>query len=245
MRRCSETTAAPDENGFVAAFLLHGAMAPIGIGAWLGTIMLLNVWGVIWPQPKEAAGHRSRDRRGEGEGAPPRIPGIAREHDALDPDALLHGDGIYVAEPGHLPLDALRRGEHDLADVRARFEPRVRFGCAFERIDRVDERADRVALAEAAARSRCAACARSRLSPRRCGAAGSSRRAPRAWRRGARGRARRCARAASQGTQCGRRARGTRDRARRSRRRRCPTRRRRPARRSSAASPPQSRACDS
>ena len=44
------------ENGFVAAFLLHGAMAPIGIGAWLGTIMLLNVWLVIWPNQKKLLG---------------------------------------------------------------------------------------------------------------------------------------------------------------------------------------------
>src|SRR6185369_7162180 len=25
----------------------------IGIGAWLGTIMLLNVWGIIWPNQKK------------------------------------------------------------------------------------------------------------------------------------------------------------------------------------------------
>jgi uncharacterized membrane protein len=28
----------------------------IGIGAWLGTIMLLNVWGVIWPNQKRILG---------------------------------------------------------------------------------------------------------------------------------------------------------------------------------------------
>ncbi len=43
-------------NGFVAAFLLKGAYAPIGIGAWLGTIMLLNVWGVIWRNQKKVLG---------------------------------------------------------------------------------------------------------------------------------------------------------------------------------------------
>ena len=31
-------------------------MAPIGIGAWLGTIMLLNVWGIIWPNQKKILG---------------------------------------------------------------------------------------------------------------------------------------------------------------------------------------------
>lgn len=44
------------QNGFVAAFLLQGTMAPIGFGAWLGTIMLLNVWGVIWPNQKKVLG---------------------------------------------------------------------------------------------------------------------------------------------------------------------------------------------
>ena len=28
----------------------------IGIGAWLGTIMLLNVWGLIWPNQKKILG---------------------------------------------------------------------------------------------------------------------------------------------------------------------------------------------
>ncbi len=28
----------------------------IGIGAWLGTIMFLNVWGLIWPNQKKILG---------------------------------------------------------------------------------------------------------------------------------------------------------------------------------------------
>jgi uncharacterized membrane protein len=43
-------------NGFVAAFLLQGSMAPIGIGAWLGTIMLINVWTFIWRNQKKILG---------------------------------------------------------------------------------------------------------------------------------------------------------------------------------------------
>jgi len=57
-----------------AAFLLHRGMLDdafalgtltdptnayaltIGIGAWLGTIMLLNVWGLIWPNQKKVLG---------------------------------------------------------------------------------------------------------------------------------------------------------------------------------------------
>ena len=38
------------------AFLLRGDHAPIGMGAWLGTIMLLNVWGIIWRNQKKVLG---------------------------------------------------------------------------------------------------------------------------------------------------------------------------------------------
>lgn len=49
-------TAANGMNGFVAAFGLQSNMAPIGIGAWLGTIMLFNVWGLIWRNQKKILG---------------------------------------------------------------------------------------------------------------------------------------------------------------------------------------------
>ena len=42
--------------GFVNAFLLRGGAMPIGIGAWLGTIMLFNVWVLIWPNQKKVLG---------------------------------------------------------------------------------------------------------------------------------------------------------------------------------------------
>ena len=29
---------------------------PIGVGMWLGIIMFLNVWGIIWPNQKRALG---------------------------------------------------------------------------------------------------------------------------------------------------------------------------------------------
>ena len=48
---------------FVSAFTLslldHPTSRPnliIGIGAWLGTIMLFNVWGLIWPNQKKILG---------------------------------------------------------------------------------------------------------------------------------------------------------------------------------------------
>lgn len=44
--------------GFIAAFTLSGgaAIKIIGIGAWLGTIMLFNVWVLIWPNQKKILG---------------------------------------------------------------------------------------------------------------------------------------------------------------------------------------------
>lgn len=43
-------------NGFWAAITFQGQYAPIGIGAWLGTIMLINVWALIWPNQKKILG---------------------------------------------------------------------------------------------------------------------------------------------------------------------------------------------
>jgi uncharacterized membrane protein len=41
---------------FVAAFTLRPGYAAIGIGAWLGTIMLFNVWAIIWPSQQKVLG---------------------------------------------------------------------------------------------------------------------------------------------------------------------------------------------
>lgn len=43
-------------SGFVAAFTFQEGFQIIGMGAWLGTIMLLNVWGIIWPNQKKVLG---------------------------------------------------------------------------------------------------------------------------------------------------------------------------------------------
>ncbi len=40
------------------AFMLQGEFAYIGIGAWLGTIMLFNVWVLIWPNQKKVLGFK-------------------------------------------------------------------------------------------------------------------------------------------------------------------------------------------
>src|ERR1700741_4358536 len=41
---------------FVDAFTLRNGMAGIGGGAWLGTIMLFNVWVLIWPNQQKILG---------------------------------------------------------------------------------------------------------------------------------------------------------------------------------------------
>jgi uncharacterized membrane protein len=41
---------------FKAFFFMDRAFYAIGVGAWLGTIMLFNVWGLIWPNQKKILG---------------------------------------------------------------------------------------------------------------------------------------------------------------------------------------------
>ena len=43
-------------GGFTTHFFATEGVTVIGIGAWLGTIMLLNVWGLIWPNQKKVLG---------------------------------------------------------------------------------------------------------------------------------------------------------------------------------------------
>jgi uncharacterized membrane protein len=38
------------------AFALQAGFRTIGVGAWLGTIMLFNVWALIWPNQKKILG---------------------------------------------------------------------------------------------------------------------------------------------------------------------------------------------
>ena len=38
---------------FTDAFLLSDGYEAIGIGSWMGTIMLFNVWGLIWPNQQK------------------------------------------------------------------------------------------------------------------------------------------------------------------------------------------------
>ena len=52
------TGAAALENtvGLVSAFSFSAGSEVIGLGAWLGTIMLFNVWAIIWPCQKKILG---------------------------------------------------------------------------------------------------------------------------------------------------------------------------------------------
>ncbi len=45
-----------DAGGIVNAFTLQPGYRTIGVGAWLGTIMLFNVWIFIWPNQKKILG---------------------------------------------------------------------------------------------------------------------------------------------------------------------------------------------
>jgi uncharacterized membrane protein len=45
------------QNGILGdAFMLKSNAAMIGMGAWMGTIMLFNVWVLIWPNQKKILG---------------------------------------------------------------------------------------------------------------------------------------------------------------------------------------------
>lgn len=42
--------------GFMQTFLFQSGSVELSIGAWLGTIMLFNVWVLIWPNQKKILG---------------------------------------------------------------------------------------------------------------------------------------------------------------------------------------------
>ena len=52
-------------QGITDAFMLSGDMAVIGLGAWLGTIMLFNVWVLIWPNQKKILGLDGKEHSAE------------------------------------------------------------------------------------------------------------------------------------------------------------------------------------
>lgn len=45
------------QRGWLAgALTLQGALAPIGMGAYIGTLMMANVWLVLWPHQQKVLG---------------------------------------------------------------------------------------------------------------------------------------------------------------------------------------------
>ena len=50
-----------NSGAIVSAFTLQSGYRTIGVGAWLGTIMLFNVWVFIWPNQKIALGIKEAD----------------------------------------------------------------------------------------------------------------------------------------------------------------------------------------
>lgn len=43
-------------GGFMGNFFATAGVTAIGVGAWLGTLMLFNVWALIWPNQKKLLG---------------------------------------------------------------------------------------------------------------------------------------------------------------------------------------------
>lgn len=52
-------------GGAMKAFMFADGMAIIGVGAWLGTIMLFNVWAIIWPNQKKILGLDGKEHSAE------------------------------------------------------------------------------------------------------------------------------------------------------------------------------------
>ena len=52
-------------QGIVDAFTFSNGMHIIGMGAWLGTIMLFNVWVLIWPNQKKILGLDGKEHSAE------------------------------------------------------------------------------------------------------------------------------------------------------------------------------------
>ena len=46
------------KDWLLPALTLEGPLAGIGMGTWIGTIMVLNLWLVLWPHQKKVLGFR-------------------------------------------------------------------------------------------------------------------------------------------------------------------------------------------
>ena len=84
--------------GFGNAFLLQGSAATIGIGAWLGTIMLFNVWVLIWPNQKKVLGLVQADDAEKARAA--RIAFLASRTNTMLSIPMI----FFMAASAHFPL---------------------------------------------------------------------------------------------------------------------------------------------
>ena len=75
--------------------MLQGEHAVIGMGAWLGTIMLLNVWGIIWPNQKKVLGMKEASAEEKAKSA--RVALLASRTNTLLSIPML----FFMASSGH------------------------------------------------------------------------------------------------------------------------------------------------
>lgn len=89
---------------FMDAFLLREGSEVIGIGAWLGTIMLFNVWVLIWPNQKKILGLvQATD---EEKGRARRVAFLASRTNTMLSFPML----FFMASSSHNPLDDMGLG---------------------------------------------------------------------------------------------------------------------------------------
>lgn len=86
-------------QGVMDAFMMTNGMAVIGLGAWLGTIMLFNVWVLIWPNQKKILGLDGKEHSAEAIAGAKKIALLAsRTNTALSVPMLLcmvgYGHGL-------------------------------------------------------------------------------------------------------------------------------------------------------
>jgi uncharacterized membrane protein len=83
----------------VTAFTLQGPDAIIGMGSWLGTIMFLNVWLIIWPNQQKVLGLVAATPEEKAKAA--RLAFLASRTNFVLSIPML----FFMASSGHAPAD--------------------------------------------------------------------------------------------------------------------------------------------
>jgi len=84
--------------GLGNAFLLQGSAAVIGMGAWLGTIMLFNVWVLIYPNQKKVLGLVEASDEAKAKGA--RVALLASRTNTMLSIPMIY----FMAASAHYPM---------------------------------------------------------------------------------------------------------------------------------------------